>query len=217
MQIAKSKAVPLHTTKTVGGRGGIAPLILDLGARRGEWSASRPGCALAPGKWPSVPIGQEAGWAPELVCTQRLEEKSFRLCRGSNLYLPVVQRVARYSTDWDTRLTQLQIASLHRSIWTTELLLHVFKLYGTVQLLKTKINCFYSETSKMGCQRRNHWLRNRGTLCVAWSGLSHTSWDSRRWLRSIMFSRIKSKNSDSLAQCHFVYYEFPFKSSEVEP
>jgi hypothetical protein len=40
-----------------------------------EWSASRPGRALPPGKGPQVPIGQEAGWAPEPVWTQRLEEK----------------------------------------------------------------------------------------------------------------------------------------------
>jgi hypothetical protein len=45
----------------------------------GEWSASRPGRALAPGKGPTVPIVQEAGWAPEPVWTQRIEEKSFRL------------------------------------------------------------------------------------------------------------------------------------------
>jgi hypothetical protein len=31
----------------------------------------------APGKDPTVPIVQEAGWASELVWTQRLEEKSF--------------------------------------------------------------------------------------------------------------------------------------------
>jgi hypothetical protein len=43
----------------------------------GEWSASRPGRALAPGKGPPVPTVQEAGWAPEPVWTQRLEEKSF--------------------------------------------------------------------------------------------------------------------------------------------
>jgi hypothetical protein len=43
----------------------------------GEWSAARPDRALAPGKGPPVPIGQEVGWAPEPVCTQRLEEKSF--------------------------------------------------------------------------------------------------------------------------------------------
>jgi hypothetical protein len=36
---------------------------------RGEWSA------LPPGKVPPVPIVQEAGWAPEPVWTQRLEEK----------------------------------------------------------------------------------------------------------------------------------------------
>jgi hypothetical protein len=43
----------------------------------GERSASRSGHALAPGKGPPVPIVQEAGWAPEPVWTQRLEEKSF--------------------------------------------------------------------------------------------------------------------------------------------
>jgi hypothetical protein len=42
-----------------------------------EWSASRPGRALVPEKGPPVPIVQEAGWAPEPVWTQRLEEKSF--------------------------------------------------------------------------------------------------------------------------------------------
>jgi hypothetical protein len=64
-----------------------------------EWSPSRPGRSLAPGKGPTVPIVQDAGWAPEPVMTQRLEEKSFRLCRGSNLYHLVVQPVARYYTD----------------------------------------------------------------------------------------------------------------------
>jgi hypothetical protein len=42
----------------------------------GEWSASRHGRALPPGKGPPVPIVQKAGWAPEPVWTQRLEEKS---------------------------------------------------------------------------------------------------------------------------------------------
>jgi hypothetical protein len=39
---------------------GIALLFLDLGARRGGWSAPRPG-RFTPGKYP-VPIVQEAGW-----------------------------------------------------------------------------------------------------------------------------------------------------------
>jgi hypothetical protein len=42
----------------------------------GQWSASRPGFALPPGKRPSAPIGYEAGWAPEAVWTQKIEEKS---------------------------------------------------------------------------------------------------------------------------------------------
>jgi hypothetical protein len=42
----------------------------------GEWSASRPGRALPPGKEPPVPSVQEAGWAPEPVWAQGLEEKA---------------------------------------------------------------------------------------------------------------------------------------------
>jgi hypothetical protein len=41
----------------------------------GEWSASRPGLALAPGKGPPIPTVQEAWWAPEPVWTQRIEGK----------------------------------------------------------------------------------------------------------------------------------------------
>jgi hypothetical protein len=36
-----------------------------------------PAALLPPGKGSLVPIGQEAGWAPEPVWTQRIEEKSF--------------------------------------------------------------------------------------------------------------------------------------------
>jgi hypothetical protein len=71
----------------------------------GEWSASRPCRALAQGKGPPVPIVQEAEWAPEPVWTQRLEEKSFCFCRGSNLDRPVIQPVARQYSDGATRLT----------------------------------------------------------------------------------------------------------------
>jgi hypothetical protein len=50
-----------------------------------EWSSSRPGRASAQEIGPPVPIVQEAGWAPEPVWTQRIEEKSFGLCRDSCL------------------------------------------------------------------------------------------------------------------------------------
>jgi hypothetical protein len=43
----------------------------------GERSASHPGRDLPPGKQPPVSTVQEAGWAPEPVWTQRLEEESF--------------------------------------------------------------------------------------------------------------------------------------------
>jgi hypothetical protein len=42
-----------------------------------EWSASRTGGASAPRKGPPGTHCTEAGWAPEPVWTQRLDEKSF--------------------------------------------------------------------------------------------------------------------------------------------
>jgi hypothetical protein len=56
----------------------------------GEWSASRPG------KGPPVPIVQEAGWTPELVWTQRLEEKSFAPVGDRT---SINEYVARHYTD----------------------------------------------------------------------------------------------------------------------
>jgi hypothetical protein len=77
----KAKTVSLHATKVLGWRGGIAS------------AHSRPRLHFSPGKGPQVPTVQEAGWAPELVWTQRLQEKSLCLCWGSKLDRPVVQPV----------------------------------------------------------------------------------------------------------------------------
>jgi hypothetical protein len=64
------------------------------GLEGGEWSASRPSRALPP-----VPIGQEAGWAPEPVWTQRLEENS-SVSVGDRTQ--IVQSVVRHYTDCAT-------------------------------------------------------------------------------------------------------------------
>jgi hypothetical protein len=71
---------------------------------------------LAPGKGTPVPIVQKAGWALEPDWTQRLEAKSFRLCRGSNLDHPIVQPVAKHYTDCATRFTQ-QTEILQNILW----------------------------------------------------------------------------------------------------
>jgi hypothetical protein len=70
-----------------------------------EWSASRPGRALPLGKGPSLPNVQEAGWAPEPVWTQRLEEKILSPLPGIEPRSPGLQPVARHYTAWATRLT----------------------------------------------------------------------------------------------------------------
>jgi hypothetical protein len=87
----KAKAVPLHAMEAFWGEGYSSYSFSTSALDGGEWSASHPGRALPPGKGPAVPIVQEAGWAPEPVWTQRIEEKSFCLCRGSNLDRLVVQ------------------------------------------------------------------------------------------------------------------------------
>jgi hypothetical protein len=61
--------------KALGWIGDIAPFLTSA-LEGGEWSGSRPGRALPPDKEPPVATVQEAGWAPEPVWTQRLEEKS---------------------------------------------------------------------------------------------------------------------------------------------
>jgi hypothetical protein len=48
----------------------------------GEWSASRPGSVLPPGKGTPVPIVQEAGWVSEPVWTQMLVKNSFASAAG---------------------------------------------------------------------------------------------------------------------------------------
>jgi hypothetical protein len=61
---------------------------------------------LLPGKGPPVPTVQEAGWVPEPVWTQRLEEKFFAPDGGRNPIArsssPVVQPVVRHYTAWAT-------------------------------------------------------------------------------------------------------------------
>jgi hypothetical protein len=61
----------------------------------GQWSASRP-AALAPRREAPVPIGMEAGWAPDPVWTLWSREES--LIPAGN-QTPPVQPLARRHTD----------------------------------------------------------------------------------------------------------------------
>jgi hypothetical protein len=102
--ILKAKAVPLHTTKALGGRGSIAPSYSRPNSRWGWVVSVTTWPRFSPGERTPVPIVQEAGWAPEPVWTQATG-KIICLCLRSNLDPPVVQPVARHYTDWATRLT----------------------------------------------------------------------------------------------------------------
>jgi hypothetical protein len=70
----------------------------------GEWS-SRHGRALAPGKGPLVPIVQEAGWAPEPVWTQRIEEKSFASAGDRNSITRSSSPARQYTESYTAQTT----------------------------------------------------------------------------------------------------------------
>jgi hypothetical protein len=86
----KGKVDPLRSIGAhLGDRRYSSYSFLTSALEGGEWSASRPGRALPPGKEPPVPIVQEAGWAPEPVWTQRLEERSSASVGRSNPGRPI--------------------------------------------------------------------------------------------------------------------------------
>jgi hypothetical protein len=125
-----AKAVPLHAMKALWGERYSSYSFPTSALDGGEWSAPRPGRALVPRKGPPVPTGQEAGWIPEPVWKQRVQEKSFRLCRGSNLDRPVVQPVTRLPGS-PNRSFPLRIRS-RRTPWNKPMLL--FCMWDRVNL-----------------------------------------------------------------------------------
>jgi hypothetical protein len=56
-----SKVVPLHAMVALGGEDLYLLLVVDLGIRWGEWSASRLGRALPPEKDPLYPLYRRLG------------------------------------------------------------------------------------------------------------------------------------------------------------
>jgi hypothetical protein len=67
---------------------------------------------LFPVKEPPVPIGQEAGWAPEPVWTRWRREKFPHPRRESNPVTPIVQPLASRYTDFSILLPE----SVHRKL-----------------------------------------------------------------------------------------------------
>jgi hypothetical protein len=116
---SKVKLSPLHAMEALGGERRYSSYsFLTSALDGGEWSASRPGRALPPGKGLPVPIGQETGWAPEPVSTQRLEEKSSASVRDRS---PIVQSIIRHCT---TSATAAPVRNMHHLITFQEFTLN---------------------------------------------------------------------------------------------
>jgi hypothetical protein len=107
----KAKSCP--TTRHGGACGDRKHSSYSFPTLDGEGASIMPWPRFSPGKRTPVPTVREPGWVPEPVWTQRLEEKSSRLCRGSNLDRQVVHPVARYYTEWAIRLTETNLFVLN--------------------------------------------------------------------------------------------------------
>jgi hypothetical protein len=95
-----------------------------------------------PGKGPPVPIEQEAGWAPEPVWMQRLEEKS---SASVGDWTPVVQSVVRHYTDWATPAHKYLYVDTY--LWLC-IVLHPFhkaKFCGVPSCVFDKLGCAVGE------------------------------------------------------------------------
>jgi hypothetical protein len=139
----------------------------------GEWSATRPGRALPPGKGSPVPIGQDAGWATESVWTQRLEEKSSCFCQGSNLDRLVIQPVIRHYeyTDWATSAPMYTIQILFiipSKVYWYFLSLSTFVFLSLSSYSILYYNIFVSiQPTRVSLTKISSWLAKGQALCDA--------------------------------------------------
>jgi hypothetical protein len=109
---AKAKAVPLQA---LGGRGGIAPIILDLGTRWGWVVTVTPRPRFAPGKGPPG-IHCTGGWVgPRAGLDTEVWGKIFCPRRRSNPDRSVVQPVVRHYTAWANQIPVLYFVYLFPS------------------------------------------------------------------------------------------------------
>jgi hypothetical protein len=109
---SKSKAVPLHAMETLGGRGGIAPILSRPRHYMGVSGQNHVPTALYPhertpsthctGGWVGLRAGLDTEVRGKILCPYR----------GSNPVRPVVQSVVRHYTDRATRLLRLMITMI---------------------------------------------------------------------------------------------------------
>jgi hypothetical protein len=95
--ISKDKSVPLHAMEALGDRRYSSYSFSISALDGGEWSASRPGHALPPGKGPPPPGTHcTGGWlGPRAGLDTEARGKSICLCQGSNLDRPTFISIHR--------------------------------------------------------------------------------------------------------------------------
>jgi hypothetical protein len=137
-----SKVVPLRSIEAhLGDRSYSSYPFLTSALEGVSGQHHAPVALYPPGKEPPVPTVQEAGWAPEPVLTQRLEEKSSGSVGDRT---PAVQSVVRHYTNSATGLTKLERETCW--IWCVDnnSCIHTWLLAGL-------LNTGFSVTQELGC------------------------------------------------------------------
>jgi hypothetical protein len=143
------------------------PHFLDLGTswRCGQLHAP---ATLPPGKEPLVPIGQEAGWAPEPVWTTWRRENSWPY-RDSNSDPSVVQPICSHYTDCAIPIHQTYLVDTNiAETSVTELTMQYFRISFNQNIFFKILSArsTFSLPRKLETEAIQQWLKQNSFLVL---------------------------------------------------
>jgi hypothetical protein len=143
-----------------------------------------PAALLPPGKWPPVPIVQEAGWSPEPVWTKRLYEKIICPRRGPNpdrparsqtlhwLSYPAHNLLYRYANKQKENVLRFQVLTANDDLYRDHLSLDAVYSWLWLRTRDFDRRLQYYTGSKIRTLQLTLWKVNEKIWC-AFNTLQH--------------------------------------------